>query len=177
MYKIIKIEGKDYKLEYGIEASLYGDCAEKIIDFMTKTLGVAAGAKLPKGISRKDAAEYFKGMVGNLVSGLGNMPQTVLTSFYAGLIKHHGVNGDGTVLSEADAVDLLDKFFKEQENVEGGITDFYSMLNLILEQMGEDGFFKRSGLDKMMEQAKAVEAEEQPKNRAQRRAKATGNKS
>ena len=32
MYKIIKIEGKDYKLEYGIEASLYGDCAEKIID-------------------------------------------------------------------------------------------------------------------------------------------------
>ena len=39
MYKTLTIGGKDYKLEYTIEASLYGDCIEKLITFISKTAG------------------------------------------------------------------------------------------------------------------------------------------
>ena len=30
MYKVLMIDGKEYKLEFSIEASLYNDCIEKI---------------------------------------------------------------------------------------------------------------------------------------------------
>ena len=35
MYKVLNISGKDYKIEFSVEASLYGECTEKVINLMT----------------------------------------------------------------------------------------------------------------------------------------------
>ena len=45
MYKILEIGGKEYKLEYTIEASLYDECVERLIKFLGKTLGAAEGER------------------------------------------------------------------------------------------------------------------------------------
>lgn len=34
MYKVITISGKDYKLEYNIEAALYKDGIDRFIEFL-----------------------------------------------------------------------------------------------------------------------------------------------
>ena len=82
MYKILKIGGKDYKMEYSIEASLYADCTASLTGLMTE-IQIAGDDKNVKKV----------------VSELSNIPQTTLTIFYAGLMEHHGVHpeGDGTV--------------------------------------------------------------------------------
>ena len=39
MYKVLKIGGKDYKLEYGIEASLFDDCVKSVMNMLVSTSG------------------------------------------------------------------------------------------------------------------------------------------
>lgn len=131
MYKVLKIGSEDYKFEFSIEASLYGDCIEKITGLM---MNVELG--------QDEASRKY------LVSGLADIPSTAATCFYAGMLEHHGKEeGDGKVpnLSAAKrlAVTLLKDENSEYEN-------WYDILNLCMEQMSEDGFFGLVGLGDLL---------------------------
>jgi len=138
MYKTIEIGGEDYRIKYGIEASFYGECTEKVINLMS-----AAG-------NQNDTLEVIKARI----KEMSNIPQLVLSMFYAGLLEHHGLEeGDGKVPSKKEAKRLLVQYIKEHENDSQG--NFYGVLEMLLEQMGEDGFFKLIGLEQMMQGTEA----------------------
>ena len=59
MYKVLKIGGKDYKLEYTVEASLYDDCVSSVTSLMV-------------GISESEDKNDIK----KLVKQISNIPKT-----------------------------------------------------------------------------------------------------
>lgn len=151
MYKVLQIGGKDYKLEYSIEASLYADCTASLTGLMTE-IQIAGDSKDIKRI----------------VSELSNIPQTTLTIFYAGLMEHHGAHpdGDGSVPDIQTAKHLIAQYLKEHSEDDTG--NFFGIMQMCIEQMGEDGFFKLTGLEGMMNQFNQTAKP----NRATRRAEA-----
>lgn len=136
MYKIININKKEYKLEYSLEASLYPESTEKLLEFISLD------------------AENDKNKIKSIIKGMSNVPQTTLHMFYAGLLEHHGTgsDGDGTVTSIEDAKALLKQYISENK------TSFYAVMEMIIEQMGEDGFLDLIGLNDMIQTE-----EEEPK--------------
>lgn len=141
MYKEIEIGGKEYKLEYSIEASLRSECVESAY----KT-GMLIG----------DAFEGDK-----MIAEISNLPTNAVSLLYGGLLEHHGEDGDETVTSVKDARKLAKQYVKEHINDEGSV-----WVNLCLEclnQMTEDGFFKLIGLN--METEEQTEAEPPKKSR------------
>lgn len=147
----LTIGGKKYRFTYTVDASLCEECVEKTTSLMMQ-VGMA-----------QDEQDLKK-----MLSGISNIPVTALSMFYAGLLEHHGTgrDGDKSIRSKDDAVDLIKQYFAE--NPEDENANFYGLLTMILEQMGEDGFFKVIGLETIFKQAEAIP---QP-NRAQRRAQA-----
>lgn len=128
----LNIGGKDYNIEFTIEASLYNECTEKVTNLMV-SIGEA-----------QDKAD-----IKSVLSSMSDIPQTTLTMFYAGLLEHHGGDvGDGTVNSMRDAKLLIRKYFDEHKEDDKG--NFYSVMEMLIEQMGKDGFFKQIGLEQMM---------------------------
>jgi len=109
-----------------------------------------------------------------LKSTITNIPRTAITLFYMGLLEHHGEDGDGTVTSFGDAKRLAKQYYID--HAEDGTDTPVDLINLCLEQMGEDGFFKRTGLEKVFSGAQKTEESSATPNRAQRRAnkKASG---
>lgn len=134
MYKALTIGGKEYHLEYSIEASLYSDCVSSIAGMLTD----AAIAEKEQDVKM-------------LLSGMSNIPQTALTIFYAGLMEAHGIhpNGDGQVPDIQTAKGLIAEFMREHKEDEYG--NFYGVMHMCIEQMGEDGFFDLVGLNSMTE--------------------------
>lgn len=159
MYKVLPIGGKEYKLEYTIEAALYENCVSELMEFFAKSLGAADSPD-----KEESQEEKTKRAIKNGISGFSNIPCLTVTILYAGLIEHHGTgrNGDKTVLNRNDAKEIIREYF--EDHAEDGKDTFYDVFQICIEQMSEDGFFKRIGLEKMMSQA------EKP-NRAARRAK------
>lgn len=155
MYKLIKIGGHDYKMEYSIEASLYADCTSSLTGLMTEIQIAGENKDIKK-----------------VISEISNIPQTALTIFYAGLMEHHGLHpdGDGTVPDIQTAKRLIAQYLKEHSEDETG--NFFGIMQICIEQMGEDGFFKLTGLEGMMSQL----SQATKPNRATRRAetKASG---
>lgn len=133
MSKILTINGKEYKIEFTIEAALYKDCTDKVTGFMVDVSSVE---------DKKNIKE--------IISTMTDIPQTTLIMFYAGLMEHHGEDGDQTIMSLHDAKKLIKQYFKEHADDETG--NFYGVMQILLEQMGEDGFFKQIGLEQMAEQ-------------------------
>lgn len=165
MYKVLKIGDKDYKLEYTIEAALYDDCTASLIEFFSKTFGAAEIERISKDASDSEREMMAQAALKNGISGISNMPSLAITVLYAGLLEHHGTgrNGDGTVRNKEDAKDIAREYFID--HAEDGTDTFYDLFQICIEQMGEDGFFKRIGLEKMMNQNQAAK-----QNRAARRA-------
>ena len=83
---VIKVGREEYTIEFNFEASLYGECTEKVINFM-RTVGE---------VKNKEELK-------EMISSLSDIPNMTLTLFYGGLLEHHGEEGDGTVLSKKDA--------------------------------------------------------------------------
>lgn len=135
--KTINIGGKDYKIEFTIEASLYNECTTKVTDLML-SLGEA------------ESRENVKDMI----STLSDIPQTTLTMFYAGLLEHHGEDGDKSVLSKKDAKKLIKTYFDEHKEDETG--NFYGVMQLMIECMADDDFFKQIGLTQITQQSENV---------------------
>lgn len=140
----LKIGSKTYKLEYNIEASMCEECIEKTTGFLLS-------------VSNAEGKSAIK----NLVSTLSDLPGTVLSLFYAGLLEHHGEDGDGTVMSKADAKNLLKTYMKENADNENG--NYHYLIGVFIEQMENDGFFKLIGLESIM---KNMEAKPQKKAKA-----------
>lgn len=142
MYKIITIGGKDYKLEYSVEAALYADCVEAVNDLFV-------------GISYAAAKDNMDA----IVKHFSNIPSAGLTMFYAGLIEHHGPEGDQQVMDKHVAKKLLKQYLKEHETDDTG--DFYGLITMLMEKMGEDNFFKMTGLESIMRKAGEDQEDEQ----------------
>lgn len=167
MYKVLTIGGKEYKLEYQMEAALYDECIERLITFMEKAFG-GINTDDNSDMTDEEIAEKHERAMKKGIAGISNIPAVTLCVFYAGLLEHHGTgkNGDRSVRSKEDAKDLLRTYLEEHE--EDGTGNFYDLLMICMNQMGEDGFFKRIGLEKMMGMAASQTTS---LNRAQRRAK------
>lgn len=166
MYNVMKIGGKDYMLEYSIEASLYSECIENLIDFFKNTASNENLNELTRGLSDKERKDIALESIQNSIKGISNIANVALKSFYAGLMKHHGRRGDRTVLSIDDAMDLMEEYFSDHK--EDGTDNPYDLLSLCMKQMDEDGFFKKTGLEKLMTQ---IQEHPVKQNRATRRAK------
>lgn len=137
MFKTITVDNKDYKLEFVMEASLCRDCTEKITNLMFN---------LDSGSSAQDSQHMEQ-----LLKGFSDLSNTALMCFYAGLLEHHGTEeGDGTIKSPKDAKHLVKLLFNDENS---GINNWYDILTMCIDQMGEDGFFERIGLSSMFEMA------------------------
>lgn len=146
----MEINGKEYTLEYTVEASLCAECIEKTVNlFMT----------VAEAQDERDVKKFLTSMT--------DIPKTALTLFYGGLLENHG----DEVKSIADAKRLVSAYFKENKDKEDA--NFYGLLELCLTQMKEDGFFKQIGLEQMMNQTEETEGKTTHMNRQQRRAKAS----
>ena len=134
MYKILNIGGYEYKLEYSIEASLYADCISNLT-ILLSDIGTAESNKDVKG----------------MLKGMSSVPQTTLIMFYAGLMEHHGSHpsGDGKVPDISVAKSLISQYIRE--HAEDGEGNFYSVMEMCINQMAEDGFFNLIGLDKILD--------------------------
>lgn len=136
--KILNIGGKDYKIIYDFEASLYGECTEKVTGLL---LGMAEGVNL----------ENMK----QIVSGMSDIPQSTLIMFHAGLLEE---NPTGSI---DETKSLLKQYFKEHKNDATG--NFYGFMQILMECMGDDGFFKQVGLEQMLSQNEDKSEVETPK--------------
>lgn len=147
--KELKIGNKVYKVEYTIEASLCNECTEKVTNLMT---GFAVA-------ETEDAKKQF-------ISTIADIPQTTLSMFFAGLLEHHGEDADKSVCNKDDAKKLLKQYLSENKS------SFYELMEVLIEEMGEDGFFDLIGLTKMMEKAQAKEPKK-PQDHKKKNAKVT----
>lgn len=152
--KIININGIDYKFEFTIEASLYNECTEKVVGFMAS---IMEGQEKGKGFRE-------------IIETMSDIPKTALTMFYAGLLEHHGPESYTAhpVHTMKDAKVLIKKYFDEHK--EDGTGNFYDVMQIMIDTMADDGFFKQIGLEQMM----AEEPEKnQPKKPQDHKKKAT----
>lgn len=130
MYSILKIGDKEYKLEFSFEASMYSDCVNSVM-------------RILRGLS-DDEME-------NQIAGMSDIPKTAVTLLYAGLLEYP----ENGVPNLQTAKQLAKQWILEQ----GEDGNFYDLLRLCVDQMGEDGFFKLTGLESMMN---PTEEEEKP---------------
>lgn len=144
----LKIGEKDYKIEYTIEATLCDECVEKITDLMCKSV----------------AAEDTT-VIKAIVNSISSIPSTALSMFYAGLLEHHGENGDNTVTSKKKAKELLKQYMEENKDNDEG--NFYSLITILINEMAENDFFKLIGLEKMITNIQANEEVKKPKKQPQ----------
>ena len=148
---VLNIGGKDYTIEYSIEASLCNECTEKVTGLMV-------------GLSEAQSEEDIKGVV----KSIADVPMTTLTMFYAGLIENHA----DEVQSMADAKQLVRVYM--QEHKEDGTGNFYALMELLIEQMGNDDFFNLIGMDKMF-QTEEVKPMKKPKDHKKKTTNKTSN--
>lgn len=150
MYKLLSINGKEYKLEYSVEAALYGDCVSKI-------------SKLMLGMNFAEEKNDLRIML----DGFSDIPEIAVTVFYAGLIEAHGTHpdGDGSVPDIYTAKKLAFEYIKENKDNENG--SFYGIMRMCIDQMGEDGFFKLVGLNDMLEVTAEEKNQTKKKNTTQ----------
>ena len=149
----LTIGNENYKIEYTIEASLCNECTEKITNLLTE---------IQTAENKEDIKKY--------ISSIADIPQTTLSMFYAGLLEHHGEDGDRKVTSKSNAKKLIKQYIKEHENDEAG--SFYGVMTMLIEQMGNDGFFKLIGLEQMMKDSETNE-QKTPKKPQDHKKKAT----
>lgn len=155
MYKTLEINGNEYRLEFTIEASFYADCTTSLMQLLTN---------MDEAQSKKDLKKVF--------DEIANIPQVALTLFYAGLMEYHGIDGDGSVPNKATAKQLVKQLMKEHTEDELGTFD--GILSMCIEQMAEDGFFKKVGLEGILEQAQPkTTRKRQPKTPQDHKSKVT----
>lgn len=142
----LTINGKEYTFKFSIEASLYNECTEATMN-MILSFGEAQGEAESAENGDENAKDRFMSAMRKTFSTVANVPKTALTLFYAGLLEYHGSAGDNSIRSMDDAKKVLADYLRESEN------NFYDVMNLMLECMGEDHFFELTGLSKVLKKA------------------------
>lgn len=152
--KIITINAKEYTLEYTMEASLYKEGIEELTRYMMKM-----------DPSTLESPE-------SIVSSIADLPHTVLTMFYAGLLEYHS----DEIKTEKHAKNLLKEYFAEHKEDETG--NFYGMMGIIFDCMRDDGFFNQLGLTQMLatEEAPNEKVAKMPQDHKKKQASKAGNK-
>lgn len=153
--RLLKIGEKEYKIEFTVEASLYKECTEKVSSLMMDITNASQKEDIKK-----------------VICSMSDIPQTTLIMFYAGLLEHHGEDGDGSVTSVNDAKKLIKQYFAEHSEDETG--NFYGVMEILVEQMGEDGFFKQIGLEQLIQQTEnTTKKAKQPQDHKKKATKVT----
>ena len=130
--RVLKIGNEEYTFKFDIEASLYSECTEKLTSIM---VGLS-------DVKDKDAKSNF-------IKSLSDIPQTTLHMFHAGLLENHNV-------TLSDSKKLIAQYIREHKEDETG--SFFGVMEMLIEDMAEDGFFELIGLDKMMAKAEVQTA-------------------
>lgn len=129
----LTIKNKEYTFKFSIEASLYNECTESVMNML-----------MSFGELREAASENASEVRRKMLSTITNIPKTALTLFYAGLMEFHGYSGDNSVRSINDAKSILTDYVDESGD------NLYDVMNLMLECMGEDHFFDLTGLSEIL---------------------------
>lgn len=161
----VLINGKERIIEFTFEAA-ESELLQTVFDYFS-------GAYMFKGI--RDSGSELEQKVAQMdamISGISAVPRMAIDLFYMGLLEHHGPCGDTTqdILSRDDAKMLYKAFCKE--NPDNEMSTQSGLFEVLKKQMEEDGFFKRIGLEQMMEQMKPEE-EPQPKISQEHKKKST----
>lgn len=144
----IKANGKEYNIEYTFEAA-ESDIVQKAFDFFSGAYILKQGKEAKDPIGQLDA----------MMAGTAESSKFMIDFLYMGLLESHGLHEDGdkTIACREDAKRLYKQFCKENPEDERAFQ--FNMLMALREQMVEDGFFKRIGLESLMEMMN----QEQPK--------------
>lgn len=129
--KVLKIGEKDYILEYGQEALFDTDCLSNLTGFWGD-IGEAES----------------KGDVKSMLVQFSNIPKITLELFYAGLMEHHGMNGDKMVPDKETAKGLIMKYISENKKEK---MNFAVLFGMCMARMQEDGFLEVLGLEGLLE--------------------------
>ena len=133
--------GRTWKLEYTFEAAHYQRCVEKAWDYFSGAMALREAA----AAEGKSQAEQQMGVMNGIINSMVAIPDLVLLFIYAGLIEHHGRE----IKTEADARQWYKEYCLDYPE-----TTDVDMLEKIRQCMEDDGFFRRIGLDKMLESMK-----------------------
>lgn len=133
------VDGKEYTLEYTFEAAENQKC----VDAMTDIFGGAMVTKIDE--TKSDALQ-----IRDFLMTISDLPRMAMDMLYAGLLENHGEYGDGTITSRMDAKRLYKEFCKENPE-DAMAVSYYGLITVISKQMEEDGFFKRTGLEDILE--------------------------
>lgn len=141
--KRITIDNVEYTIEFSIEATLYNEVTESVMDmFLSGNIIQAVAEEGTDAIDKTEKAlkQTFKEMA--------DIPNKALTMFYAGLLEHHS----DEIRSKNDAKKLLVTYLKEHKDDEEPLT-LYDVMTEMLSEMGNDSFFDMIGLAKVMNNA------------------------
>lgn len=150
----LTIGGKEYTFKFSVDASLNDECVERT-------------TSLIMSIGEAQSEESVNAMI----HSIANVPIVALSVFYAGLLEHHGMgrDADHSIRSKEDAKELIKTYFAENPDNEDA--NFYGVLNMMVEQMGEDGFFDLIGL----KQAFGMDHKKKSQSRKKKTIEATEN--
>jgi len=140
--KTITVNKKEYKIEFTIEASLYDECVSKVIDLMSNIF-INAENNTQEGIKE-------------LLKSLSDIPYTTLVMFYAGLLENHSDE-----IQSIDDAKALIKILMRENKEDKDLSNFYGIMQILMECMSDDGFFKQIGLEQMLTQAEEELSETQ----------------
>ena len=163
--KILTIGGKEYKVEFSFEAAEYKDCVDRVFK-------IVSGSYLMKNGPSEDGEKVS--MATAIMDGTSDMvsdiPKIAVTVLFAGLLENNPVE------NEQAAKALFKQFVKENPDDERA--SFWGMYDFLRDCMEEDGFFKLTGLDKLVEK---MNQEVEPQSKSvkipqDRKRKSTGTK-
>ena len=163
--KILTIGGKDYKLEYSFEAAEYKDCVDKAFKVVSGSYMVRRG-----NFDKDDKRAMMEMVIDGTADMVSDLPSVVPSFLYAGLLENN------PIADEREAKALFKQFIKE--NPDDDRASFYGMFDFLKQCMEEDGFFKLTGLDKLVEK---MNQEVEPQSKSvkipqDRKRKSTGTK-
>lgn len=140
--KRITIGGVEYTFEFSIEATLYNEVTESVMDLILSSNVIQAAAD-----DATSSAEKAEKTMKQALKDIADIPNKALTMFYAGLLEHHS----DEIRSKQDAKRLLVTYLRENksENEEESLTLFDVMTDMVAE-MGNDSFFDMIGVAKVM---------------------------
>lgn len=147
----IKVNGKEYNIEFTFEAA-ESEVVQKAFDFFS-------GAYMFKGL-KEDGTEIEKkvAQMDAMVSGISAMPKLAIDLLYMGLLENHS----DEIKSRDDAKQLYKSFCIE--NPDSKIAMQSGLFEALKTQMETDGFFKRIGLEQMMEKMNQPEPSKIPQD-------------
>lgn len=114
------VGGKEYNIEYSIEASLYKDFTEKMIDIIDKFS------------EQKELVDKKK-----FIETVLDIPSTTITMLYAGLLENYE---DITV---KEVKGIVKEYLKEPSETQ---RDFFTLMSMLVDEMASEGFFGLIGL-------------------------------